>query len=179
MINPVNNKEIPIWIADYVLAGYGTGAVMGVLGSDHRDFEFSKKYDSLTSSKDDVMLAKPQTFMNESGKAAATILKNQSNPVLVVVHDDIDLPLGTLKIVKDRGSAGHKGIESIIQSVGNEGLIRFRLGIASNNESAKQVVLKKFNEEEQKILDEVIGKSVEALDFFIKQGLEKTMNKYN
>ncbi len=143
------------------------------------DFEFSKKYDSLTSSKDDVMLAKPQTFMNESGKAAATILKNQSNPVLVVVHDDIDLPLGTLKIVKDRGSAGHKGIESIIQSVGNEGLIRFRLGIASNNESAKQVVLKKFNEEEQKILDEVIGKSVEALDFFIKQGLEKTMNKYN
>src|SRR5204862_397488 len=66
------------------------------------DFEFSKKYNALISQKGDTLLAKPQTFMNESGKTVKAIMKNAANPILIVIHDDIDLPLGTLKIVKER-----------------------------------------------------------------------------
>ena len=64
---------------------------------------------------------------------------------LVVIHDDIDLPVGKIKIVKERGSAGHKGVESIIQNIGNDGLIRIRIGIGSENKiDAMKIVLKNF-----------------------------------
>src|SRR3989344_9557063 len=109
------------------------------------DFELSKKYDALISSSfakasadkenENILLVKPQTFMNESGKTAKQLMKNKEAE-LVIVHDDIDLPLGKLKIIQERGAAGHKGIESIIQNVGNEGLIRFRIGIANNDQLA-------------------------------------------
>ena len=142
------------------------------------DFVLQKKYDSLVSEDNDIVLAKPQTFMNESGVAVRKLLKNKEAQI-VIVHDDIDLEIGKLKIVKDRGSAGHKGIDSIIQSIGNDNVVRFRIGIATNDKLAKEVVLEKFSPEEQQILDGVLQKVSEALDCFIKEGLEKTMNKYN
>ena len=99
---------------------------------------------------------------------------------MIVIHDDIDLPIGKMKIVKERGSAGHKGVESIIKSIGNDGLIRFRIGIAGQGDiEAKKVVLKKFSKEEQKIINETIQKIVNALDLFVKEGLDKSMNEYN
>lgn len=127
-----------------------------------------------------VLLVKPQTFMNNSGNAVKEILKNNPSSNLIVIHDDIDLPVGKMKIVKERGSAGHKGVESIIKNIGNDGLIRFRIGIAGKTDiKAKRVVLKKFNKAEQNIIDKTIDRTVQALDFFIKEGLEKTMNEYN
>jgi PTH1 family peptidyl-tRNA hydrolase len=157
------------------------------------EFELSKKYNSLVAknspsikgsggAKEDILLAKPQTFMNESGIAVKSILKNSKETTLIVIHDDIDLPIGKLKVVKERGSAGHKGVESIIQNVGNENVIRFRIGIAKNetkSEKAKQTVLKNFTKEEQETIHFVIAKTSDALDFFIQHGLEKTMNEYN
>lgn len=143
------------------------------------DFEFSKKYDALISENENVILVKPQTFMNESGITAKKLMSNVNCQMLIVIHDDIDLPLGKLKIVKDRGFAGHKGVESIMQGVDSGGLIRFRVGIASDNQLAEKVVLKKFSREEQKVLDDVIEKTSEALKFLIENGVEKTMNKYN
>ncbi|MCX6721124.1 MAG: aminoacyl-tRNA hydrolase [Candidatus Staskawiczbacteria bacterium] len=99
---------------------------------------------------------------------------------LVVIHDDIDLPAGRIKIVKERGSAGHKGVESIIQNIGNDGLIRFRIGIGSERkQEAMKIVLKNFSPEEQKIIDSAIQEISGALNLFIKEGLEKTMNEYN
>ena len=100
------------------------------------------------------------------------------------MHDDIDLPVGKIKIVKDRGSAGHKGVESIIKAVGNENLIRLRIGIRpasamASAGKAKKIVLKNFSKEEQKIINEVIFKTAEAIDSLLKNGLEKTMNEYN
>jgi PTH1 family peptidyl-tRNA hydrolase len=118
--------------------------------------------------------------MNESGKAVKEILKNKTVENLIVVHDDIDLPVGKIKIIKDRGSAGHKGVESIIKNIGNDGLIRFRIGIGSENKvEAIKVVLKKFSPAVQKTIAETINKVTEALDLFITDGLEKTMNGYN
>jgi PTH1 family peptidyl-tRNA hydrolase len=146
------------------------------------EFELQKKSNSLISEKDNVILVKPQTFMNESGKAIKKITAHNSLQTtnLIVIHDDIDLPLGKIKIVKDRGSAGHKGVESIIKNIGNDGLIRFRVGIGGqNNVKAMKVVLKKFSSEEQKTVDETIQKMTDALSLFIIEGLEKTMNEYN
>lgn len=151
------------------------------------EFTLSKKYESLISSsfakasadkeKEEVLLAKPQTFMNESGRAISNFQFPISN--LVVVRDDIDLELGKIKFSKDSGSGGHKGVDSIIQHLGNNHFVQLKIGIKTDESLAEDVVLKKFSPEEQKILQGVIEKSAEALELFINEGLEKTMNTFN
>ncbi len=150
------------------------------------DFILQKKYDAEISEDEilgeKILLAKPQTFMNESGKSAKALIKNFKLKIknCIVIHDDMDLPVGKIKIVKDRGSAGHKGIESIIQNIGNENLIRFRIGIAPEKKvEAKKVVLKKFSKEEKELVNNSIKKTCDALNLFLESGLEKTMNEYN
>jgi len=144
------------------------------------DFELQKKFKALISEKENILLAKPQTFMNESGKSVKKIIEKNNTESLIVIHDDIDLPIGKIKIVKERGSAGHKGVESIIENIGNEGLVRFRIGIGSGQKTeAINIVLKNFSATEQKIIDSTIEKTVDALNSFVADGLEKTMNKFN
>jgi len=160
------------------------------------NFKLAKKYSAEISegeiNNEKILLAKPQTFMNDSGRAVQKITKPYTidpKPLIVVVHDDIDLPLEKIKIVKDRGSAGHKGVESIIKAIGNENLVRIRIGIRpasaplrqSSNEAskgsgvAKKIVLKKFTKDEV----EIIQKSAGAIEFMLQNGLEKAMNEYN
>jgi len=142
------------------------------------DFELSKKFKALTSEKDNIFLAKPQTFMNESGKTAKKILAKNKDQVkeIIVVHDDIDLPVGKIKIVKERGSAGHKGVESIIKSIGNENLIRIRVGVSPEQKpaEAKDFVLKKHE-----IPPNTITTAIQIIDSLIKNGLEKVMSEFN
>ena len=113
------------------------------------DFELSKKYASLISEKNNVILAKPQTFMNESGLAVKKIVSNVKGQMsdVVIVHDDIDLPIGKLKIAQDSGSGGHKGVNSIIEILGTKDFIRFKIGICPEKGKPKSVetfVIKKF-----------------------------------
>jgi PTH1 family peptidyl-tRNA hydrolase len=146
------------------------------------EFELDKKSNSLISEKNGVLLSKPQTFMNDSGKTAGVLLKNHKSQIenLVIIHDDIDLPVGKMKIVKDRGSAGHKGVESIIKAIGNENLVRIRIGIEPQDDiEAKKIVLKSFSEIEEKTINETIEKTGQSIDFLIKNGLDKAMNEYN
>jgi PTH1 family peptidyl-tRNA hydrolase len=144
------------------------------------DFKLQKRFDAQISELENILLAKPHTFMNESGKSAKKLLENKNIENLIIIHDDVDLPIGKIKIVKDRGSAGHKGIESIIQNIGNENLIRFRIGIAPEKKvEAKKVVLKKFSKEEKELINQSIEKASQAIKLFILQGLEKTMNEFN
>ncbi|OGZ84061.1 MAG: aminoacyl-tRNA hydrolase [Candidatus Staskawiczbacteria bacterium RIFOXYD1_FULL_39_28] len=147
------------------------------------DFVLNKKANALISENNKIILAKPQTFMNESGKAVRVLTKPyilNPKPLLVIVHDDIDLKVGKIKIVKERGSAGHKGVESIIKNIGNEGLIRIRIGIGGQNDvKAMKVVLKKFSKNEQKIINGVIFKTTDAIDSLIKNGHEKATNEFN
>ncbi len=146
------------------------------------DFEISKKHDALISEKKKIFLAKPQTFMNKSGTSVKKVMAQNKKADLLVIHDDIDLPLGKIKVVKNRGSAGHKGVESIIKAVGNKNLARIRVGIAPQKGKSKapeDFVVKNFSEEEQKIINKTIKKISDALDLFIEEGLEKTMNEYN
>jgi PTH1 family peptidyl-tRNA hydrolase len=157
------------------------------------EFKSSKKLKSKISKgsfgKKRVVLAKPQTFMNNSGKAVKLLVKNyklQTTNVWVI-HDDIDLSLGKIKIVKNRGSAGHKGVQSIINEMKTKNFVRFRMGINPrykttkqwSDEAMKKFVLKKFTKREKGIIKKVVENCVKALEITLKEGLEKAMNEFN
>jgi len=153
-------------------------------------FKFSKKFKSELSKGlflgEKIILAKPQTFMNNSGKAVKNLVSSFKLQVsrIWVAHDDIDLPLGKMKIAIGRGSAGHKGVQSIIDELKTKNFIRFRLGTkpklsSPNPKIIDKFVLKKFTKEEEKIIKETIKKTCQAIEFAIKEGLEKTMTKFN
>ena len=137
-----------------------------------------------SSNLENVFLAKPTTFMNESGKSVKTLLKTcRLKPDnLIVIHDDIDLPLGKIRIVKSRGAAGHKGVESIIKELRTKNFIRFRIGVCPKTgkpRNPERFVLENFHKEEEKTIKEITKKTAEAIKFLLKEGLEKTMNKFN
>lgn len=151
---------------------------------DFDDFKLEKKFDATVSKKGKVLLAKPQTFMNDSGKTVKKLVAIYRLPVtgLIIVHDDIDLPVGKIKISVNRGSAGHKGVESVIKAVGNKGLARLRIGIQpakGKPKEAEKIVVKDFSPEEEKLMKKTIKTVAEALECFIEEGLEKAMNQFN
>src|SRR4030042_1851424 len=135
----------------------------------------------------EVVLARPRVFMNESGKTVKGLVgtHNQKSNNLIIIHHDIDLLLGQIRIVKNRGSAGHKGVESIIRELGTKNFVRFRVGIKPVSGIKHQVsnvekfVLQKFNKEEEKIVKDIIKKTAEAIEYFLKEGIERAMNEFN
>jgi len=152
------------------------------------EFKLNKKSKALICEgfldKERVIVAKPVTFMNLSGSSAEIISGNYNieKRDVIVIHDDIDLPVGKIKISHGRGSGGHKGVESIIKSLGTENFIRLRIGIQPRTGKPKNVekfVLRKFDKDEEKILKDIFEKIIEAIEMTIKEGLEKAMNIYN
>lgn len=152
------------------------------------EFKLNKKFNSLISenilNEEKIILAKPQTFMNESGKSVKKLAEARPLRNLVVVHDDLDLPLGKIKISAGRGSAGHKGVESIIKEIGTKNFVRLRIGIQPKQyhrpvHGTDKFVLQKFGKEEERTKKMILEKTADALDFLLKEGLEKTMNEYN
>ena len=144
--------------------------------------------------KEKIILTKPQTFMNNSGVSVKKIIRNWKTSLqkvaksnreiknLIVIHDDVDLPLGKIKIVKNRGAGGHKGVQSIINELKTKNFIRIRIGIKPKIKKLKNVekfVLQKFNEEEKKIVKKITEKACQAIDLIINQGIKKAMNNYN
>lgn len=131
-----------------------------------------------------MILAKPQVFMNNSGKSVKSLIDfyKITSPGLVVIHDDIDLPSGKIRISKGRGAAGHKGVESIIRAIDSKNFIRFRVGIQPETKKPKNTetfVLQKFTKEEEKIIKEVVKRTCQMIKFAIIEGAEKAMSKYN
>jgi PTH1 family peptidyl-tRNA hydrolase len=148
------------------------------------DFIFDKKSNSLLSKKEDIILAKPNTYMNLSGLTARALSKyyKMENENQIIVHDDIDLLLGKIRISKGQGSAGHKGVESIIKDLGTKSFVRIRIGIQPKTGKPKKTeefVLKKFNKGEEKIVAEAVKRAAEAIKTIMKDGLEKAMNEFN
>jgi PTH1 family peptidyl-tRNA hydrolase len=130
-----------------------------------------------------LFLAKPQTYMNESGQAVSALVKFYKIPLenLLVVHDDVDLPLGTLRIRPGGGSAGQKGVESIIDRLGTQDFPRLRIGIGRppGQMLAAAYVLQEFSRSEGELLALALDRAVDATLAFISEGLDKTMNLYN
>jgi len=136
-----------------------------------------------------VILAKPQTYMNNSGFAVSSISKfYKIKPSDIwVVHDEVDLPLGAMKIRLGGSSAGHKGVESIIESLGSEMFWRFRLGIGAQHgklpskkiKSIDNFVLGTFGENERGKAREIVNKAKKALEDALNEDLQKAMSRFN
>ena len=138
-----------------------------------------------------VILAKPITFMNGSGQAVSLIAKFYKIDIsdVWVIHDEIDLPLGAMKIRLGGSSAGHKGVESIMESLKSEKFWRFRVGIGKQTLKEKLLgkrlkkidnfVLGEFGESEKGKLREVIKRGVNAAEEALENGMEKAMNRFN
>jgi PTH1 family peptidyl-tRNA hydrolase len=133
---------------------------------------------------DHLTFVKPATFMNLSGESVGYLTKKKDvNPdQCIIIYDDIDLPIGKLKISYDRGSGGHNGIKSIQDHLGTAEFIRIRIGISKlmeNGELVKPNVLGKFEPEELEILESVAKRVKLAIHTIIKDGKEFAMTEFN
>jgi PTH1 family peptidyl-tRNA hydrolase len=131
----------------------------------------------------DVMLAKPQTFMNLSGMAVARLLEKYGLPThdLIVLLDDVDLPLGSLRI-RQRGSAGsHNGLKSIIGALESGEFVRVRLGVGPEQpvEDRVSYVLGRFRKAELERVAEMLDQASEAVRVILREGPQKAMNRFN
>jgi peptidyl-tRNA hydrolase, PTH1 family len=129
-----------------------------------------------------VTLVKPQTFMNLSGGAIASVLKyrNLTNRDLIVVYDELDLPWTALRIKKNGSAAGHNGVKSIIAALKTNVFTRVRVGIHPNRPvDAAQYVLAPWEREQRSEVGEVVSYTADAIEAIVAEGAEKAMAKYN
>jgi PTH1 family peptidyl-tRNA hydrolase len=133
---------------------------------------------------EEVILAKPQTFMNLSGEAARRLLQFFKVPPenLVVLHDDLDLPAGKLRVRTRGGPGGHKGIQSIIEALGNDGFVRFKMGIGrpeTPGQDSADFVLEPLAGGEREEFKKRVEEHLEALEVLILEGPQKAMNRFH
>ncbi len=128
-----------------------------------------------------LLVQHPRTFMNLSGKAVAALAgKKEILPSeIIVVYDDMDLPLGKIRIRKSGSSAGHRGVESLIEYLGTSKFSRLRIGIGQARAGAVDHVLSKFEADERLILDEVFKAGIDALTLSLTRGVGYAMNSFN
>ena len=130
-----------------------------------------------------IVLVKPHTFMNLSGQPVGSLSRYYKVPRerLLVAYDEVDLPLGTLRIRPGGGSAGHKGISSIIERLGSQDFPRLRVGVSRppGRMEAADYVLQEFAVSEKELLNVALDTAVDAILVFVNEGLEAAMNKFN
>ena len=178
-------------VVDHLLKEFGTAkdtfSSNSKLKSDIATFTIQTE-----TGEEKVILAKPQTYMNESGQAVSLLMhfyKVEADD-LWLVYDELDLPMGTLKIRNGGAAAGHRGVGSVMDSIGTDKFWRFRLGIGvSHNKEepigkqyirdAKEFVLDTFSQAEQGKLREMIKHATQALQCGVEKGLETAMNRFN
>jgi len=131
-----------------------------------------------------VILAKPETFMNLSGLSVRELVAEYQIDVksdLIVIYDELDLPLGTIRIRQRGSSAGHNGMESILGALGTDEFLRIRLGIAPDRKIADTVkfVLTPFRKSQLKVVDEILDSAADAVEMILKDGPAAAMNRFN
>ena len=131
-----------------------------------------------------VLLAKPETFMNLSGDSVrALVAKHEAKPEsdLIVIQDELDFPWGTLRIHRHRSSAGHNGIESIIEVLGTQDFLRIRLGVAPDRklEDGQRYLLSPMRKAQLKVVGEMLDTVAEAVKTILKEGPAAAMNRFN
>jgi PTH1 family peptidyl-tRNA hydrolase len=135
------------------------------------------------SSERRVIVAKPQTYMNESGRAVGALLRFYKIPVerLLVIFDDLDLPFGAIRLRADGGAGGHNGMRSIIQQLGGNQFVRLRMGIGRppGRMDPAAFVLQDFNRDEAAELDALLDRAGLAIDSFLATGITAAMNQFN
>lgn len=163
---------------------------------DFSGWQSSEKFKALISegefNGEKIILAKPQEFMNNSGETAKLLTNFYKIPTtdIWLLHDDLDLPLGVLRVSQNAGAAGHNGVASIIEKLGTQNFIRFRLGIAPLNKNllsilarkflpAKNFVLRKFTAGEKETVQEMNQKIGDALTLALDKGVQAAQTRFN
>ena len=163
--------------------------------NDFPEWETDKNLKALVSKgvfgKDRVLLVEPNNFMNVSGKSIAPLIKNKKDAErMIVVYDDLDLPLGTMKISFNRSSGGHKGLESIIKALKTPAFARLRIGICPTTPSGKlrkpkdekqllDFIIGQFKKPEIEIMKKVTKKGADVLALILTEGREKATGEVN
>ncbi len=129
----------------------------------------------------DVIIARGKLFMNESGQTLAPLASYfKINPEeIILIHDELDIPLGSLRITKNSGSAGHRGVASVLELLNSNAFTRIRVGIGPKIGEADSFVLGRFSPAEKKILTDIVPKAADAAERLIKEGYEKAASLYN
>lgn len=158
------------------------------------DFSFNKKYNAQVSvgeiNGEKTMLILPETFMNKSGKALETLITSvKKAEKLVVVHDDLDLTIGRMKILFNRGSGGHKGLESIVRTIKTEAFMRLKVGICPTTPTGKpkkptgdkllDFIVGPFKPAEMDEIKKMVKQASESLYVLVNDGREKAMSEFN
>jgi PTH1 family peptidyl-tRNA hydrolase len=130
-----------------------------------------------------VVLAKPQSFMNASGPAVGSLTRFYRVDLrnLLVAYDDLDLPLGTLRLRPRGGSGGHRGLASILEALGTDGFARLRLGIGRppGRMDPADYVLQRFRAEEESVRDLMLAEAAVAVRTYLREGIEPAMSRHN
>jgi len=148
------------------------------------DFSLQKKFKGLLGEfkieDNHIRVLKPLTYMNLSGESVYPTLDffKISLHNLIVIHDDLDLPLGRIRIKKNSSSGGHKGVQSIINALGSKDFVRIRIGVGREKDAVKYV-LSRFSEDKLEIVKRVVLVSADAVIDVITKGLNYSMSKYN
>lgn len=144
--------------------------------------KFNGLFTKTKINNEEVIFLKPQKYMNLSGEVVKPIMdfyKIKSSDILVI-HDDLDLPVGKIKLKQNSSSGGHNGIKDIERNIGTKEYKRLKIGISNNKLSdTKDYVLGKFSKEELKIIDESINKCCDIIDDYLLLDFTELMNKYN
>ena len=161
--------------------------VVDRIAAENRVTVKRKKQDSLIgewqTNGERVLLVKPQTFMNHSGEAARQLLRlfPFTAKDLIVIHDDLDLPFGRIRIRPRGGAGGHRGMVSILEALGEEGFFRVRVGIGRppTGVDPTDYVLEPFSREERAHLDQLVSRAAEAVGCLLEQGPQRAMEIFN
>jgi PTH1 family peptidyl-tRNA hydrolase len=146
---------------------------------------------AVTKEGDDVVLILPDNYMNRSGTSVTPLIKTERQAkTLVVVHDDIDLPVGTIRIVFDRGSGGHRGVDSIVRAIKTRAFVRVRVGVVPTTPTGKlkkpsgegavhDFILKQLTKKDRDVLDEAVVYAAKATEAVVEFGSTYAMQHYN
>jgi PTH1 family peptidyl-tRNA hydrolase len=183
---------------EYINTRHNTGRmVVEALAKklDFKDWKADMKLKALVTEgkigKEKVMLVLPETFMNKSGLSVGPLVKSKkAAETLLVVHDELDIPLGTMKLSFNKSSNGHKGVESVIKAVKTEAFMRLRVGVVPALASGKMkkpkgeeeivdFIIGQFKKPEMEIMKKVIKKAVAGLETLGKSGREMATGEIN
>ncbi|MDA8433091.1 MAG: aminoacyl-tRNA hydrolase [Nitrospiraceae bacterium] len=170
----------------YAGTRHNVGFLVADLFAEKHGLEFREKtgYRICDGSIDGerIVVMEPLTFMNKSGSAVRRLVDKHflSPSSIIVVHDDLDMDAGRLKIRKSGSSGGHKGVESIIQSIGSREFVRVKIGIGRDGEHAvESYVLSKFRRDELPVIRAAVERAADSVSDIIGSGIEMAMNRYN
>jgi PTH1 family peptidyl-tRNA hydrolase len=140
--------------------------------------------DTKTTAGEPVILAKPETYMNLSGLSVRELVEEHQIDVtrdLIVIYDELDLPLGTIRIRQRGSSAGHNGMESILGALDTDEFLRIRLGVTPEHKVSDgvQYLLSPFRKAQEKVVDEVLDLGAQAVEMILKEGPAAAMNRFN